>query len=64
MGLLNKKPKEKEKEVKKLNISVCIITKDDAELIEDCIKSVQSFAREIIVYIKTFQMKILQTFFL
>jgi glycosyltransferase involved in cell wall biosynthesis len=33
----------------KLSISVCIITKNDENLIEDCIKSVIDFAREIIV---------------
>jgi glycosyltransferase involved in cell wall biosynthesis len=32
-----------------LSISVCIITKNDENLIEDCIKSVYDFAREIIV---------------
>lgn len=33
----------------KLNISVCILSKNDDNLIEECIKSVIDFAREIIV---------------
>jgi glycosyltransferase involved in cell wall biosynthesis len=33
----------------KLNISVCILTKNDQEMIEDCINSVKDFAKEIIV---------------
>lgn len=35
--------------VQKLNISVCILSKNDENLIEECIKSISDFAREIIV---------------
>ncbi|MBC7475240.1 MAG: glycosyltransferase [Candidatus Sericytochromatia bacterium] len=49
MALIKKKKIEKESEIQKLNISVCIITKDSENLIEDCIKSISDVVREIIV---------------
>jgi len=44
----NKAPVNRDKS-SQLSISVCILTKNDENLIEDCIKSVIDFAREIIV---------------
>lgn len=45
----NRKPLSAKEKASRLSISVCILTKNDENLIEDCIKSVIDIAREIIV---------------